>query len=105
MESRLMEKFTVCASEKQIVCKMEEVRPSPIYRNRYVVAVTDRLRLREEPSPAAPILGFLLPNTLVKEIEQHESWSLIEFSDYTDGSVKKGWVYRDYLRAIQPEKS
>ncbi len=104
MENRLMEKLTVPASEKQIVRKMGEIRPSLPYRKRYVVAVTDRLRLRSEPSLKAPVLAFLLPNTLVEEIEQHESWSLVEFSDYTDGSVKKGWVYRDYLRAIQPEK-
>ena len=104
MEDRLMEKLTVPASEKQIVRKMEEVRPNLTYRKRYVVAVTDRLRLRGEPSLEAPVLAFLLPNTLVEEIEQHESWSLVEFSDHADGSVKKGWVYRDYLQAIQPEK-
>ena len=84
--------------------KMEEVRPSPTYRKRYVVAVTNRLRLRSEPSLEAPVLAFLLPNTLVEEIEQHESWSLVESSDYTDGSIKRGWVYRGYLRAVQLEK-
>ena len=104
MENRLMEKLTVPASEKQIIHKMEEVRPNLPYRKRYVVAVKDRLRLRSEPSLKAPVLAFLLPNTLVEEIEQHESWSLVEFTDHTDGSVKRGWVYRDYLQAIQPEK-
>lgn len=104
MENRLMEKLTVSASEKQIVCKMEEVRPRVPHRKRYVVAVTDHLHLRSEPSLKAPILASLLPNTLVEEIEQHESWSLVEFFDYKDRSVKRGWVYRDYLRAIQPEK-
>ena len=104
MEKRLAEKIMNALSEKQIVRKMEEVRPNLTYRKRYVVAVTDRLRLRGEPSLEAPVLAFLLPNTLVEEIEQHESWSLVEFFDYKDRSVKKGWVYRDYLQAIQPEK-
>ena len=103
MENRLTEKLAAFASEKRIVRKIEEIRPNLTYRKRYVVAVTDRLRLRGEPSLEAPVLAFLLPNTLVEEIEQHESWSLVEFSDHADGSVKKGWVYRDYLQATQPE--
>ena len=104
MEKRLTEQLIAPHSEKQIVREIEEIRPNPAYRKRYVVAVTGRLRLRSEPSLKAPILASLLPNTLVEEIEQHESWSLVEFFDYKDRSVKKGWVYRDYLRAIQPEK-
>ncbi len=104
MEKRLIEQLTVSHSEKHVLYKAKGIGPNLPYRRYYVVAVTDRLRLRSEPSLEAPVLAFLLPNTLVEEIEQHESWSLVEFSDYTDGSVKKGWVYRDYLRAIQPEK-
>ena len=104
MEKRLTEKIINVASEKRIVYKTEGIRPDPTSRKRYVVAVTDRLCLRSEPSLKAPILAFLLPDTLVEEIEQHETWSFVEFSDHADGSVKKGWVYRDYLRAIRPEK-
>ena len=94
MEKRLAEKITDALSEKRIMRKMEEVRPNLPYRKRYVVAVTDRLRLRSEPSLKARVLASLLPNTLVEEIEQYESWSFVEFTDHTDGSVKRGWDER-----------
>jgi hypothetical protein len=104
MEKRLTEKFMAAVSEKKISSKIEELRPNLTYHKRYVVAVTDRLRLREDPSLEAPILAFLLPNTLVEEIDQRESWSLVEFFDYTEGVAKRGWAYREHLQAIQPGK-
>ena len=104
MEKRLTEKFMAAVSEKKIPSKIEELGPNLTYRKRYVVAVTDRLRLRKDPSLEAPILAFLLPNTLVEEIDQRENWSLVEFFDYTEGGVKKGWTCREHLQAIQPRK-
>ena len=99
------QKFMAAVSEKKIPSKIEELGPNLTYRKRYVVAVTDRLRLRKDPSLEAPILAFLLPNTLVEEIDQRfENWSLVEFFDYTEGGVKKGWTCREHLQAIQPRK-
>ena len=84
MEKRLTEKFMAAVSEKKIPSKIEELGPNLTYRKRYVVAVTDRLRLRKDPSLEAPILAFLLPNTLVEEIDQRENQmrSLVEVMSF-----------------------
>lgn len=97
LERRLEEK--TAESQEKVLRKLEELRQAPAARKHYVV--TERVRLREKPSTKARKIKSLSPNEMVEQIEQQGQWLHIEFFDYIDGKLKRGWVYKRHLQPVE----
>lgn len=64
----------------------------------WVVEVKSRLRVHQQPSPSAPVTGFLLPGAAVRNlgcrVEGADTWCEVE----RPNGQNRGWVSAEYLR-------
>lgn len=97
LEQRLEEKMA--ESQDKVLRKLEELQQAPATRKYHVV--TEQVRLREKPSTKARKIKSLSPNQMVEQIEQQGQWLHVEFFDYVDGKLKRGWVYKRYLQLVE----
>lgn len=84
---------------EEILRKLDEIKKAPSSRNLYVVM--KKVNLRESPTTESRIIQMLSVNTVVEEVEQQGEWLFVEFLDYTDLKLERGWVYRKRLKHAQ----
>ena len=83
-----------------IAAQLETLRP-PIPPQRLHL-VTKRLRVRAGPSTDAPVVGILVPNDLIQEIERRGHWLHVEYFDYSEGIPETAWLYKRYVVPVLP---
>lgn len=101
VEQHLEEKIS--RSQEEVLRKLEELGQTSNSRRHYVVK--EKVRLREKPTTQARKIKTLSPNVMVEEIERQRQWLLVEFFDYVDGKLKRGWVYKRYLQLVQDDET
>jgi molybdopterin converting factor small subunit len=88
LESELVEKYEVVANEEQD-------------SSFYIVQVN--VNFREGPSTKHSVLDVLYPNQKVRLVERKQKWIKVEFYDHVEGLHEQGWVYKKYLRLLNPK--
>lgn len=88
LETELVEKYEMVASEEQ---------QSSFYIARLNV------NFREGPSTKHAVLDVLFPNQKVRLVERKQKWIKVEFYDHVENVHKQGWVYKKYLRLLNPK--
>ena len=63
------------------------------------------VNLRDKPTTKkSKILEVLYPNLKVKLIERKGEWIFIEYYDYVNDLFKRGWVFKKYLKILNPKR-
>lgn len=88
LESELVEKYEVVANEEQD-------------SSFYIVQLN--VNFREGPSTKHSVLDVLYPNQKVRLVERKQKWIKVEFYDHIEDVHKQGWVYKKYLRLLNPK--
>lgn len=88
LESELVEKYEVVANDEKD-------------SSFYIVQVN--VNFREGPSTKHSVLDVLYPNQKVRLVERKQKWIKVEFYDHVKGLHKQGWVYKKYLRLLNPK--
>ncbi len=88
LESELVEKYEVVANEEQD-------------SSFYIVQLN--VNFREGPSTKHSVLDVLYPNQKVRLVERKQKWIKVEFYDHVEDVHKQGWVYKKYLRLLNPK--
>jgi len=101
VEQHLEEKIS--RSQEGVLRKLEELGQTSNSRRHCVVK--EKVRLREKPTTQARKIKTLSANVMVEEIERQGQWLLVEFFDYVDGKLKRGWVYKRYLQLVQDDET
>lgn len=88
LESELVEKYEVVANDEQ---------DSTFY------IVQLNVNFRDGPSTKHSVLDVLYPNQKVRLVERKQKWIKVEFYDHVEDVHKQGWVYKKYLRLLNPK--
>lgn len=93
--------------QAHLEAKFDELKESveqlrPIDGTDRLFVVTAPLRLRTGPSTESETVLVLPPNTMVREVGQEGRWLEVDFFDYLEAAVHRGWVYKRHLKAVEP---
>lgn len=88
LESELVEKYEVVANYEQD-------------SSFYIVQLN--VNFRQGPSTKHSVLDVLYPNQKVRLVERKQKWIKVEFYDHVEDVHKQGWVYKKYLRLLNPK--
>ncbi|SFD21861.1 SH3 domain-containing protein [Thiohalospira halophila DSM 15071] len=88
LESTIVEKYEVATREEQ---------------NSSFYIVKANVNFREGPSTKHQVIDILYPNQKVRLMEQKQKWIKVEFYDHLEDIHREGWVYKKYLRLLNPK--
>lgn len=66
--------------------------------------VKKSVNFRSGPSTKHKIFEVLFPNQKVKLVAKNSRWIEVEYYDHIDDSYKQGWVFKKYLKLLNPKK-
>ncbi len=81
-------------TEDHLLKKFEELETT---ENKNFYVATKHVNLRLEPSTNSEVIYILSPNMLVEVMEKKGNWFSVQFFDYIEGRLKKGWAYGEHL--------
>ncbi len=58
------------------------------------------INLRKSPSTKADKILVIPPNTLLKTITKDGAWTQVEFRDYINNKIHRGWIYGENFKKI-----
>lgn len=63
------------------------------------------VNLRDKPTTKnSKVLEVLYPNLKVRLVERKGKWILVEYYDHVHDSYSRGWVFKKYLKILNPKR-
>lgn len=81
----------------QVLEEPQKTPAKPTIISEKMITTASNLNLREEPSLQSSIIDKLKDGSIVHKVKTIGDWSSIQFNE------KNGWVYNQYLKALQGE--
>lgn len=78
---------------------VKQLKPAQDYKTYFVVERS--VTLKTSPFSKTVVIGKLYPNQKVSLVTEKGKWIEVEYFDYVDGALKRGWVMKKYLRRIR----
>lgn len=99
-EEKILHKFDQLGAS--ISQQLSELKHNEEVETFYVVIRTVNLRVKPNTNSAA--IDIIYPNTKTKLIRRKAKWIMVEYFDHVENTYKSGWVYKKYLKILNPKK-
>jgi chromosome segregation ATPase len=96
------ERISVKLQELEMIV-VESISELQAYQDEYTFYVVLRaVNLRAQPTTKSGRLEVLYPNLKVRLLERKAKWIRVEYYDHRENVHKSGWVYKKYLKILNP---
>lgn len=65
-------------------------------------SATKSVYIRAEPLARGTVVIVLEEHSLIEEVDRQGRWLYVEYFNFIEGSLERGWVYKRYLTPVAP---